>query len=260
MLIKTLIVDDERPARDELAFLISKIGGLDVCAEASSAKEAQDKFQLFKPKVVFLDIQMQPTNGIVLAKNLLQTKNPPYIVFATAYDKYAVQAFDIHALDYILKPFDEIRLQTTIQRVIKKVTEGKQEDNDMVNKIYRLIENMSVYNHIDKIAVWKEDRIILIEPQNIVFVETAEQKQTLIKTTSDIFVTNYTLAEIEARLKNSSFFRSHRSYLINLDHIKEIHPWFHNSYQLVMRHYEKDKIPVTRNNVQEFRKLLNLKI
>lgn len=259
MSIRALVVDDERPARNELIYLIKKIGGIEICGEASSAREALKKIRELQPSLVFLDIQMEPVNGIVLARKILEAPDPPFIVFATAYDKYAVEAFEINAMDYILKPFSENRIRTTVERIVAELNEKEFSNASNREQLLALLEKFSEKKAFEKIPVWQSDRIILLDPEDIVFIVSAEGKNTVLKTINAEYETSYSLGEMEARLPKNYFFKPHRSFLINLNYIKEIEPWFHNTYQLVMKNYEKEKIPVSRNRVKEFKTAINLK-
>lgn len=258
--IRTLVVDDERPARSELIYLLEKIDEIVICGEASSAAEAMIKVMELAPQLVFVDIQMEPVNGIILAKQLAKLEKPPYIVFATAYDKYAVEAFEINALDYVLKPFSEERIKTTIERITDEFKNNNPKENDTY-KFLAILEKMTEREKkcFEKIPVWKGDRIILLCPEEIVFVTTTEGKNTIIKTIKGDYEANYSIGELEEKLPNDRFFKPHRSYIINLNHIKEVQPWFHNTYQLMMSHYENEKIPVSRNLVKDFKKAINIR-
>lgn len=256
--IKALVVDDEAPARNELIYLINKIGGIEICGEASSVNEAQKKISECNPHLIFLDIDMTPVNGITLAKELQKREDPPFIIFATAYDDYALAAFEINAVDYIVKPFSEERIKATIERVIREIKDHKLKKESATSEISQLIEKAMLKKPPEKIPVWKDERIILLNPLDIVYIVTTEGKKTIFKTISGEFETNYSLGEIEEKLPEEQFYRPHRSYLINLNFIKEIEPWFHNTFQLVMEKYEKEKIPVSRNQAKEFKKIINL--
>jgi two-component system LytT family response regulator/two-component system response regulator LytT len=259
MSIRALVVDDERPARNELIYLIKKIGGIEVCGEASSANEALQRIKELKPSLVFLDIQMEPVNGIVLARKIMEAPHPPFIVFATAYDKYAVEAFEINAMDYILKPFSEGRIRTTIERIVDKLKENEPHNADNKEQLLELLEKITEKKTFEKIPVWQGDRIILLDPEDIVFIVSTEGKNTVLKTMTGEYEANYSIGEMEEKLTHRFFFKPHRSYIINLNYIKEIEPWFHNTYQLVMKNYEHEKIPVSRNRVKDFKIAINLK-
>lgn len=258
MKIKAIVVDDEAPARSELIYLINKIGGIEVCGEASGAVEAYEKISEYEPHLVFLDIDMQPINGITLARQLQEKDDPPFIIFATAYNNYALDAFEINAVDYIIKPFSEERIKATIQRVIKEIEDHKFHKENGTKEISKIIEQAINKKTQERIPVWKDNRIILLDPADIIFIVTTEGKKTIFKTINGEYETNYSIGEIEEKLPAGQFFRPHRSYLINLNYIKEIEPWFHNTFQLVMAKYENEKIPVSRNQTKEFKKLINL--
>lgn len=254
--LTAIIIDDESPSRNELKYLLKKIGGILVIDEANNFKDGLNKIKKHKPDVIFLDIQLGSNNGITLAKKVLEMNTPPLIIFSTAYDKYALEAFEINALDYILKPFSEERIKTTLKRVEKNMR--KRQDEDDKEEITTLLKDFIEKKSYHKISVWKHDRIVLLDPAEIIYIVTREGKKTVFKTKEGEYEGNYALGEIEQRLEEYNFFRPHRSYLINLNFIKEIEPWFHNTYQLIMKHYEEEKIPVARNRIKQFKEVLKL--
>jgi two-component system LytT family response regulator/two-component system response regulator LytT len=258
MKIRCIIVDDEPPAVDELNYILTQIKDVEVVASAGSASEAVAAIKALQPDVVFLDIHMPRHGGFYIAKKISHYDKPPLIIFATAYDQYAVQAFDEGSLDYILKPFTEKRIQKAIIRAQKTLINRSQiiRINDL-NKLVEIIEGTQ--NVFSRLPAEKKGHVFLIDPANILFCK-AEEKKLLIYTQDDQFVCQpgYTLEELGKRLKFHSFFRTHRSYLVNLGHVKKIIPWFKGRYLLVMSDREATEVPVSRSNIKDLKTQLGL--
>lgn len=225
--MKALLVDDEKPARDELKFLL-KERNIEVVGEAASYNEAVKKVDELKPDVVFLDIELGGKNGMDVAAKIRQNPYPPCIVFVTAYDKYAVAAFEVQAEDYILKPFSADRLDIALQRVQKK---------------------LPAYQ-TDKITVQENGRFYLIDIDEVYYVY-ADGRDNVIKTLNGEFKVATTLKELEQRF-HDKLLRTHKAYLVNIDRIKEIIPWFNGTYILHLNDIPAE-IPVSRSYVKEMR-------
>lgn len=250
-MLKTIIVDDEKPARDELIYLLQKIGEIEIVGEADNGEDAVELVLKERPDVVFLDIEMSHMDGLTVAKEILQVYSPQ-IVFATAYDHYAVKAFELHAVDYVLKPFSEERLRDTMER-IKKLKKSPGED---FNKLLDLLDEQK-NTKINRIAVNHNGKMILLHPEDIIFIET-QGRNCIIHSIKGDFTNSGFLGELEEKLKGYAFFRIHRSYIINLEKIKEVIPWFQNTYQVVMEGYDEQPIPVSRTNIKKFKEILNI--
>ncbi len=256
MRIRTVVVDDEPLARDELTYLLSRQEGIEVVGEAPDGETALKIVREKRPDVVFMDIDLGGENGLTLARQLLQEVQPLRVVFATAYDQYAVQAFELKALDYILKPFTEARVAEAAARLREMVAlapppagwhEGRQAGGKPAAA--------GGTRRPDRIAVEENGRIILLAPESILYA-TREERSTLIKAEGGTYRTNLSLQELEERLAGHAFFRPHRAYLVNVERIAEIHPWFNGAYELVMMDAERSRIPVSRASAKRLRELL----
>ncbi|PRO67099.1 LytR/AlgR family response regulator transcription factor [Alkalicoccus urumqiensis] len=232
--IRALLVDDERFSREELRHLLSMHSHVDIAAEAKSAYEALELILVHKPDVVFLDIDMGGRTGIDVASSIRQMDHPPLIVFATAYPDYAVDAFRVEALDYVLKPFEE----ESINRVVRRL------DREMEAEA-------AVPAPRRKIPLQLEDSIQYLRPEDIAVIYR-EGSQTNVVTTNEVFSTRQTLKEMEEKLSGHSFFRVHKGYLVNLHHVAELVPWFNGAYQLKVNGMH-EVVPVSRNYVKELR-------
>jgi len=238
-MLKVYIVDDEPLARDELRYLLLRSKQVEIIGEAESFDEAFEEISSHRPDLVFVDIEISDQNGLQLAKRL-QALNPvPSIVFATAYDEYALQAFDLGASDYILKPFDEKRIQQTIEKMIQLKE--------------RTRSNPPISPEPRRIAVSLDGRILLIDCQSILYMTSAEGKCTIF-TNNQAYTISDTLIMLEKKLSSSIFLRVHRSYLVNVEQITEIEPWFNSTYNIIMKNGVK--VPVSRTYVKDLKQLI----
>ena len=243
-MLKAYIVDDEPLARDELKYLLIRSKQVVALGESDCVEDAiADIFEL-KPDLVFLDIELAEDSGLDLAKELQKLNPAPAIVFATAYDEFAYQAFELNAVDYILKPFDEERIGKTLEKIKKMQKLGNQD-----LPIYSSVKN----NENGKIAVLVDERIILITIADIVYLESSEGKCT-IETMDQKYEVNEALVVLEKKLTNTKCFRVHRSFIVNIDYIVEIEPWFNSTYNLIMKN--GSKVPVSRTYVKELKQIL----
>ncbi len=243
-MLKAYIVEDEPLARDELKYLLIQSKQVEVVGEADNLEDAVTAISNLKPDLVFLDIELEATDGLELAEQLLTLNPTPAIVFATAYDEYAMQAFELNALDYLLKPFDDERIRKTLEKI-------KQLGKIGVEK--RSVPSPPKTESMGKIPVLITDRIVLLENDAIVYLESFEGKCT-IKTMDDTYIVSDTLSMLEKKLNSTQFMRVHRSYIVNIDHIVEIHPWFNSTFNLILK--DHSKVPVSRTYVKEFKRLV----
>ncbi|MBC2856788.1 response regulator transcription factor [Cetobacterium sp. 2A] len=240
-MLKCLIVEDEFPAREELKYFIKNHKGLDIDGEFENPLDALKYIQDHKVDVVFLDINMPELDGMSLGKILYKLDEEIKLVFITAYKDYAVDAFEIKAFDYLLKPYSEDR----ILEVLNSLVDQKQ------------VEQIKTVSKVNKITVTSEDKMYVISIQEIYYIEASE-KETLIHTKNRIYSSKIKISKFEEILPDEYFFRTHRSYIINLDKIIEIEPWFNTTYILKIMDLSF-KIPVSRNNMKDLKELLLIK-
>lgn len=246
-MLKAFIVDDEPLARDELKYLLLRTKQVEIVGEADCIEDSLEHIRILSPDLLFLDIELADASGLQLAEQLLSFEHTPAIIFATAYDEYALQAFELNAVDYILKPFDETRIQQTLEKIAKLQTIGDKEAPAAPVPVRVSIEQTG------KIAVMIEERIVLVDIPSIIFIGSAEGK-TVIKTREQEYKTGESLVMIEKKLQHASFIRVHRSFLVNVNHISEVQPWFNSTYNLIMT--DGSKVPVSRTYVKELKQVL----
>lgn len=243
--MKILVVDDEPLARDELIYLLNKIGGVDEINEADSVVTALASIVDTKPDIVFLDIHLTGESGFDLAEKFVGMKQPPKVIFATAYDEYALKAFEVNAVDYVLKPFEERR----IKQALDKVKEG------LLANAEPEVEEENSTTAPNTLALQVNDRIVVLNPKDILFA-TVDTDGLSIVTTKQQYNVNETLSWLEKKLDSSLFFKTHRSYLVNSAAIKEVQPWFNHTYQLTLM--DGQKLPVSRSYVKELKNRIGL--
>jgi two-component system LytT family response regulator/two-component system response regulator LytT len=262
MPINTLIVDDERPARDELAYLLKSFPEINLVAQGKNGLEAVALIREHDPDLVFLDVQMPGLDGFGVIKKLVERKvRLPQIVFATAYDHYAVQAFDASAVDYVLKPFDKARIARAVQRA-KKMVDAH---TSPVDRLENLVGQLGAAGaakprpaHPVKLLVKAQARMILIDAEDLIYASIQDGTITIYSRDME-GVSNYrTVEELAEALDPDAFWRPHRSYLVNINHIKEVMPWFKSSYMLKMSDKRASEIPVSRNQTKRLRELFKL--
>ncbi|WP_106496507.1 LytR/AlgR family response regulator transcription factor [Lentibacillus sp. Marseille-P4043] len=238
--IDTLIVDDERYARQELKHLLEQFSFINIIGEADSGSEAIIKSLKLQPDVVFLDVEMPKISGMEVAKSLRELKKVPYIIFATAYPQFAAEAFRLEAVDYLLKPYDEAQLEQAIDRIKVKFLPSFPVDNSIFGKL----------------AIETEGEIDYLFPKEILYIYR-EEKFSKIITKKEEFQVKITLKELESRLTPYNFFRIHKSYLVNLNYVSRLIPWFNGAFHLELEDRE-EKLAVSRNYVKELRRKLEL--
>ena len=255
MTLRCILVDDELPSLDELSHLLSEMEGVDVLACMDNGKKALTGIEKLRPDVVFLDIKMPGLNGFDMAIEVLTFQEPPLIVFATAYDEYAVKAFEINAIDYILKPFSKKRLTRTVQRIKQAKAKGLNQ-SDLREIIDGLKESLSTREFV-RVSVLENGRILLLRPHEIFFC-SAHEGRSRVHTMDKSYLCSATLNELENHLQAKYFFRVHRSFLVNLNCIKNIVPWFNGKYLITMQNSQGTEITVSRNNVKSLKEILVL--
>lgn len=246
-MMKAFIVEDEPLARDELKYLLKRSRQVEVVGEAEGIEDAMRDISRLKPELVFLDIELADGNGLHLAKQLAELDPAPSLIFATAYDEFALQAFELYAFDYLLKPFNEKRIRQTLDKLMKQCQIGKDESGTAAPASRMAVEQTG------KLAVMIDDRIVLIDRDHILFIGLVEGK-TVIKTGKNEYKIGDPLIVLEKKLDKRSFLRVHRSFIVNVIHISEIQPWFNSTYNLIMS--DGSNIPVSRTYVKELKQLI----
>ena len=257
MRITALIVDDEQPARDELVYLLKGFSDVEVVGQGKNGVEAVSLIRELSPQVTFLDVQMPGLDGFGVIKKLLEKKiRPPYFVFATAYDNYAVQAFEVNALDYLLKTVAKPRLEKAIAK-LRHMVETAAPTHEKLDRLVQMIEDRPGAQK-NKLVVRSQGRMFLVNAEEVIFA-TIEGGVISICTRDLEGISNFrTVEELQGSLDPKVFWRVHRSYLVNVNHIKEVVPWFKSSYQLKMQDRKQTEIPVSRAQTRKLREFLNL--
>ncbi len=251
--ISTVVVDDEPLARNELSFLLKDFPEIEVIGVASNGLEAVEMIRNLEPELVFLDVQMPGLDGLGVIRKLKDEDVPlPHFVMATAYDQYALEAFRLEAMDYLLKPVDKDRLAETVERAHRVVQERAAKASAMAEAAPRPSLQRS------KILVKAQGRSFIVDAQDIVYA-TIEDGLITIVTTHLEGESNYrTIEELQSNLDPDTFWRVHRSYLVNIHRIREVIPWFKSSYQIRMDDKKGTEIPVSRVQTKRLRTLLKL--
>lgn len=251
-MIRCIIVDDEKPARDELTYLLSSIEDIMVVGEAENGIQAIRKAIEEKPQLVFLDVNMPGINGIDVAKELTALEPKPLIVFITAYDSYAVSAFEVSAFDYLLKPVSEERLRNSLDRIRSMVSSREAR---VLDKLDKLSGELGL-SRSTRIVGYQNGMLFPIELDEILFL-TLEEKNTIVVCERGKFQINGTLSELQEKLSDRKFFRSHKSYIVNLDRIDSIEPWFNSTYNIHIKGID-ETIPVSRTYAKAFKEAMNI--
>jgi len=273
MPLSALIIDDELLAREELKYLLDEVGGVEVVAQGSNGIEAVDLIAEHHPDLVFLDVQMPGLDGFAVIKRLMDRRQAgptgvevvplPQIVFATAYDQYAVRAFDVNAVDYLLKPFDRGRVQQAVERVKERMagsTPGALPESQ-IDALLRLLnrpQGASRTPQPAKLIVQAQNRLMLVDQAEICFAAIDEGVIRVVTQHFEGESKCRTLEELLELLDTAVFWRAHRGFVVNINHIREVVPWFKSSYQLRMDDKRQTEIPVSRAQTKRLRELFNL--
>jgi two-component system response regulator LytT len=262
-LLTALIIDDEPLARQELLYLLQTAEGVEVLAQGSNGIEAVELIRSHKPDVVFLDVQMPGLDGFAVLKRLLDKKAElPHVVFATAFDQYAVRAFEVNAVDYLLKPFDRKRVLKTIEKVRGRIAERTEAAGDArIDALVKLVEartQPAARPTSGKVIVRALGRLLLVDQREICYASIEGGTISVVTRSVEGESNCRTLEEFMDQLDPEAFWRAHRSFVVNIQHIREVVPWFKSSYQLRMDDAKKMEIPVSRAQTKRLRELFNL--
>ncbi len=252
---KALIVDDENPARIEMSYLLERYDDIEVVHMSPDCIDAEDYLENNRVDILFLDIQMPEVTGLDLAAAIVSKgeEQIPFIVFVTAYDEYAVRAFELNAIDYLLKPVNPERLDTTLCKFRKLAA--------VSDRIYRSRLEKSISDITEKrccgaVTVYSDGRFYPIPFKDIVFVSAGE-KYSILHTSGKKYEYRKLISEVETMLPAENFFRSHRSYIINLSYIETIDLDIHNRFTVLLKGCEKT-VPVSRSRTREFRDIMQI--
>ena len=259
MKLKALIVDDEYPARQELRYALEGIDEIEIVGEAANAQEALALIRALDYQILFLDISMPGMSGLELGAAIQELARKPYIIFVTAYDEYAVSAFEVNAVDYILKPVEPKRLKKAVDKVVRLLAEPASAGGNggPAGKAAEAAAEVLGQFRLDRIPAEKNGKTVLVNEADIVYAFT-EMDGVYLKTYSDKLVTRYTLKDLAARLNPQVFFRTHRCYVVNLRKVKEIIPFFNGTLNLVVEDKEHSEVPVSRAQAKKLRKILGI--
>ena len=232
MKIRTLIVDDEPLARDRLRKLLEQERDIEVLGEAASGPEAVAAIKRESPDLVFLDVQMPELDGFgVLAQ--LESEHRPAVIFVTAHDKFALKAFEVHAIDYLLKPFDRERFQTALRRALTQIK--RQSSGELSQRLSALLSDLKTApKHLDRLAIKSTGRVLFLKTDDIDWIEAADNYVSL-HVGKESHLHRETMSALEDQLAPEKFLRISSSTIVNVDRIKELHPLFHGEYAVVLR-------------------------
>jgi two-component system, LytTR family, response regulator LytT len=264
--LRIVLVDDEQLARDELGYLLGQIGGVEIVGQAGNGIEAVTTIDRLRPDAVFLDVQMPGLTGFEVARRLLEGGSPAQIVFVTAYDQHAIEAFEVNAVDYLLKPVEQARLEIALERARKRISVDRVlngnapadpgMDHAQLEKIIQLVTERQ--SRRERLAIKVGERFMLVQAEDVIYASLGDQGISVV-TDQHAGTSNYrTLDELHDRLDASVFWRVHRSHLVNINKIKEIVPWFSRNYILRMKDEKSTEIPVSRTQTRRLREYLKL--
>ena len=260
MSLSAVIVDDEQLARDELAYLLKNIGDIEVVAQGKNGLEAVNLIREHNPDLVFLDVQMPGLDGFGVIKKLIDKKvTLPKIVFSTAFDQYAVRAFEVNAIDYLLKPLDRKRVMQAVERA-RTMTEASNSSSEKLDTLMKMVESQKPQT-TRKILLKAAGRLFLVSEREICFATIEDGVITVVTGGPNGMEGQSncrTLEELLDSLDENLFWRAHRSYLVNTNRIREVVPWFKSSYQLRMEDKKQTEIPVSRAQTKRLRELFGL--
>jgi two-component system response regulator LytT len=253
--LTAVVADDEQLARDELCFLLGQLAGVEVVGQAANGVEALDEIARHTPDVAFLDVQMPGLTGFEVARRLLESGTGPSVIFVTAFDQRAIEAFEVNAVDYVLKPVDSTRLETAVARARKRLGEHAPLQGQLDRRV-RMMTGQK--DRRDQVAVKVNDRFVLVQADDIIHASLVEDSINIVTNQVSGTSNDRTLEELHARLNPEVFWRVHRSHLVNINKVKEIVPWFSRNYILRMTDAKATEIPVSRSQTRRLREYLKL--
>jgi len=255
-MLRVILVDDEKLSLEQLEYILNQNSQVQIVGSYNSSIEALMQIQLTQPDIVMLDIEMPQKSGIEVARKILDMQKDIFIVFITAYDEYALEAFELEAVDYIVKPFSEKRVNKTVNLIQKRKKDTSTSTNINTNKETSSINQQKKLCKHHKIPVWKNDTIRLLDLSKIYYF-TVNGKKAIVCTKDDSFLINETLGQLEERLTTESFLRCYKSFIVNIEHIDRIIPMFNQTYIIKLKNLDIE-IPVSRHYSKQLKELLNI--
>jgi two-component system LytT family response regulator len=246
-IMRAIIVEDEFPAREELKYFINRFSDIEIINEFDNGVDVLKFIQENNVDIIFLDINIPLLDGMLLAKTIKRFKISPKVVFITAYKEHAVDAFELEAFDYILKPYSEERIVS----MLNKLKKSNETDNKSTG-----VNSLTIETKLLNVSLWENNKLIVVNISDIYYCE-AKERETIVFTKDSEYIVKLSITEFEKNLKNSLFFKTHRSYIVNTSKIKEIIPWFNNTYKLKLKDINSE-IPVSRSKIKDFRKIMNV--
>jgi two-component system LytT family response regulator/two-component system response regulator LytT len=260
--LRVLVVDDEQLARDELCYQLEQLGEVEVVAQAGNGIEALAAVDRHDPDLVFLDIQMPGLSGFEVARRLLEREDEtPALVFVTAFDQHAIEAFEVNAVDYLLKPVESSRLDQALTRARRRLTSERPGAagaplTEQLEQIVKMMSSRQVRR--EQVAIKVGERFMLVQAEEIIYASLADESINIVTGQVGGTSSYRTLDDLHARLDPEVFWRVHRSHLVNINKIKEIVPWFSRNYILRMKDAKATEIPVSRSQTKRLREYLKL--
>jgi DNA-binding LytR/AlgR family response regulator len=244
--LRVFIVDDELFICEALQRQLEKFSYIEVSGTFHDGEEALSMVEKYKPDIIFLDIRMPGRTGIEIAAVLDQREFSPAVVFVTAYDEFALKSYEVNAIDYILKPFEK----SDIERVLRKMRK-QYFRQDMELSTENIIPKEKVKMILQKFCCYKEEEMVIIDSQNIQLFCVADGEVFLVTTSGEKHLLKQTLQEIEKKIDEQQFFRCHRNYIVNMNFVKQILPWFNRGYLLKLQGEQEVEVPVSRSHAKK---------
>lgn len=259
MVMRALIIDDEFAARHELRYLLDRFEGVEVVGDAASSSEALKLIQAVEYDVLFLDINMPGMNGLKLAEKIRDLPRKPSVIFLTANDNFALDAFDLDAADYLMKPIEKRRLKRAIEKAAvsadRQVAVTVKEKPEKLQPAAAEPQQAQAELVANRIGAFQGEKMVLVDVGDICYAY-AECEKVYIKTYDSRYFTRLTLKELEAKLPAANFYRVHRGFIVNIQNVREMHPYFNYTYLLIVNDKEGSEVPVSRVQGRKFRKIL----
>lgn len=246
-MIRVMIVDDEKHIRDELIYYLGKYKDLEICCQTGDGEEVLDLINEHEPNVVFLDIHLNAENGLILAGDIQKLNNPPYVVLATAYSEHALEGFDVGAIDYLVKPFDNHRIDQCVNKI-----------RSLIKLLPEQLKEGYSERDLKKIALQKNGKFTLVDIGSIVYLESINNLLYIYTSDNQYIANNLNLKCFIEVYGALGFIRIHKSFIVNVEYISEIVPWFNSTMKIILRNDEMNELFVSRSYIKTFKEILKI--